>query len=627
VCGIAGFIQTGNLVWDFTHLKKAGKTLQHRGPDGIGFCGWSENEEIITTLSKENIESNRINVGFMHRRLAIIDPYPEGNQPFFSKDRKVALVWNGEIYNYLILKKELEGFGFSFSTKSDSEVLLAAYQKWGKKVLSKLDGMWAMAILDLDKNLFFAATDRVGIKPFYYSIQDQKICFSSEIKALFDFGIPAKGNEKAISRFLIHGLSDESEETFFQNIFRLKGGEALEFHLKTSEMKRYSWHSFSPNPGFDFQTYNSENKRIEEIRSLLVEMIGLRLQTDVPLGICLSGGIDSSTIAGLVAFAEKTKSGPSRKAFMASLSSGNEQDESGFAKLVASQTGFEFTATSSTEFQFTEDFEDLIFTLDEPPPGLNAYSQFAVFKTVSENGIKVSLDGQGADEIFGGYPRHVLAWMNENLKHGQLPSGFERYWPLWGKEWTKKFLFQNLQKSRNINLKPEYQIFTKETFALGGPPRQMEKNVNHQLFKDFTSQTLPFLLKAADRNSMRWSVESRMPFADFSPLVNLMFSIPGNAKMSDGFSKNLLRKAAKAFVPEPILSRKDKIGFAAPNQIWLSHLLKNKWENRPSAFLEKDILEKFARKYLEKPQTIDYQIIWRALAFLEWERQFLKTKL
>jgi len=642
MCGIAGFVTKTQKLGP-GQLLQVSKTLRHRGPDDEGFLFIGSNGKAIEVFSGEfgkpdfienvksfgEIEPLTIETGLLHRRLSIIAPENEGHQPMTDLEKKIWLVFNGEIYNYLSLREELKKEGCIFKTRTDSEVLLQAYKIWGVDCLSRLDGMWSFAILDLNKNQLFASTDRTGIKPFYYHKDETGFCFSSEIKAFKNFGIEFSENKSTVSRYLAFGLSDESSQTLFQNITRLQAGKYLILDLKTEEVQIQNYHQWRVNQNYDFQPFIKESEQVEQIRNLLLEMISLRLQSDVPLGVCLSGGIDSSTIAGLTAYADKiSKNSGVRKAFMAVLPKGSFGDESHFAKMMAEKSGFEFFSTEPQASEFVTSFENLIYTMDEPPPGLNAFSQYEVFRKVAKEGVKVTLDGQGADEIFAGYPRHHESNLAEGLKHSVCQFGSL----VAGKEALLNYLRSGIGSKNSAALlnqyKPETAIFNPMVFELAGEKGNFYNSVNQGLINEFNSSSLPFLLKAADRNSMRWSIESRMPFADFTPLVQYLFETPGSAKIQNGFTKSLLRKAASPFVPHQILNRKDKVGFAAPNMLWLNQLYKDKSLELlkvDSEFVDFKTLEKYRTKILGNMQIPDFQIFWRVLAYLEWKKIFFKS--
>jgi len=639
MCGIAGFVNFSPH-FEPRQLLAVSKTLRHRGPDDEGFLFLRNSNESIEVFSDEfakpdflanpisiySLGNEPFKLGFLHRRLSIIAPDSQGHQPMPDEERKFWLIFNGEIYNYLALKKELKQLGCVFKTRTDTEVLLMAYKIWGENCLAKLDGMWAFAIFDLEKNIIFAASDRSGIKPFYFHKDKNGFCFASEIKAFKDFGIQFEENPQTVSRYLAFGQADENEQTMFQNIFRLQAGQFLKLDLKTEAFKIETYHQWEWNSTYDFQPHFKENECIQNIRTALLEMIRLRLQADVPLGICVSGGIDSSTIAGLTAATDRiSKNKGIRKAFMAVLPSGSAQDESTWARMMAKKCGFEFFASEANANDFLQSFRELIYTQDEPSPGLNVFSQYEVFRNVARQGVRVTLDGQGADEIFAGYPRHQESNLFEGLLHGIFPEDATNYLKEGGINFMRHH-FKNRSAQFLQKFKPEYSILNSNIFETSGGKGNFYTAVNQGLINEFSSSSLPFLLKAADRNSMRWSVESRMPFADYSPLIQMLFDIPGSAKIQKGYTKYLLRRAAEPFVPQAILNRRDKVGFAAPNVEWLSALVKSRAMNpsfKESEYIDFKKFETYKNLFLSSPQSIDFQLIWRILAYSEWKDIFI----
>jgi asparagine synthase (glutamine-hydrolysing) len=642
MCGISGFINFSNANRiGVQQLLEASRILAHRGPDDEGFVLFSAENEAFPCYSKEfkkpelqpqsrltgELDKRSWKLGFMHRRLSIIDLLPEGHQPFWDELAGIWLTYNGEIYNYKSLKSELQSFGHQFHTQTDTEVLVKSWLQWGRDCVNHFDGMWSFALVDVQNSLFFASTDRSGIKPFYWNSNEFGFCFASEIKAFKAFGIPFKENPAAVSRFLAYGKSDESDATFFEGIFRLQAGTNLEINLQTFSRRIYSYHKWTINQKYDFQPHINEAARIEELQNRFVEMIRLRIQSDVPLGICLSGGIDSSTIAGLLAFADRqNRSNSVRKAFMATMPEGHSQDEFPFAKKVAEECGFDLIGFSPDKQSFASSLEDLIYTLDEPPPGPNAYSQYAVFEKVNGNGITVTLDGQGADELFAGYPAHSFAFVAEQLKAGILRGDSLEYVSQFLQKAIRNGMPEKVEHQFLFWKKPEFNMLNPLVFRLAGKKYDLKSVLNGDLLAEFTSTSLPFLLKAADRNSMRWSVESRMPFADFSPLVQFAFSLPGSSKIENGFSKSIFRKAAKAFVNQEVLNRKDKVGFSAPNRDWIAAIPKSVWEELlavPNPWIDK----KEVKKWLTKSDQADILLIWRVFAYLLWNKIFIQNQL
>lgn len=640
MCGIAGFFHFSNQQrFSVSQLQDCSQILAHRGPDDEGFAMLNKDDQVVPGFSPAwpnpihypdaqpvaYWKGETCRAALLHRRLSIIDPFPEAHQPFSDSQRKIWLSFNGEIYNYQSLRAELQGFGYVFHTQSDTEVLFYAWQHWGRDCLHRLDGMWAISILDLNRRCFFAACDPAGIKPIYYWKSPEGICFASEIKAFKAFGVPFRENPVAVSRFLLYGKSDESEATFFQDIFRLPGGHFFEISLDDLAFQSGNYHLWKPTPGYDFQPHLSEHQRIEKIREMMMEMIRLRRNSDVPLGLCLSGGIDSSTVGGLLAASDRFSGNKeSRKAFMARLSPGNVNDEYAFADLAARRFGFELITIQPSPEDFLALVEDMIYTQDEPAPGPNAFSQYAIFQAIKAHGITVSLDGQGADEIFGGYPLHFLTHTWESLRAGCSTGS--------GKHGISSFFWAfrqqispGLEQQFMVMKKPWYSVIVPEAWKTAGRKELPIQGLNNLLYREFTSTSLPYLLKSADRNSMRWSVESRMPFADFAPLISYLFSIPGSAKIHQGFSKYLLRQASKPFVNHEILNRKDKIGFAAPNKDWVTAIPKAWWQELLKE--ENGLLNTLQVKAgLDKLHSQDLIFTWRIFAYLLWHQRFIQDK-
>jgi asparagine synthase (glutamine-hydrolysing) len=645
MCGIAGFFSFHQPDSDGAgFLRQASAILQHRGPDDEGFVlidgeglpleaiGKSTAAEISERglLPLENYLHFGFRAGLMHRRLAIIATGAEGHQPMGDPQRKVWISFNGEIYNYKSLRNELQNHGYRFQTQTDTEVLLFAWMHWGEACLQKLDGMWAFALLDLNRQVFFAACDPAGIKPFYYREHSDGFRFASEIKAL----LPEQPllNQHEIARYLAWGQSDESEQTHFEGISRLQGGCCLQLSLQQpGNLKPRKWHHLPWNGETDDFSSREFQFQSEHICEILKETVATRLQADVALGVCLSGGIDSSAIAGLVAATSRHRALQfPAKAFMAILPAGRQPDESHFARQMAAAAGLELHTCCPAPDEFLMSLENMIYTLDAPPPGLNGFSQYALFKLVQETGVRVSLDGQGADELFGGYPLHREMALLENLRSGNLsgirPKILKRMaWNL-----LREVMPQELSHSILLHKKPELGIFRPEVWRLAGRKNlHLDEGLNAGLLHDYQAGILPFLLKAADRNSMRWSVESRMPFADSARLAQHLFSLPGSLKLPGGHSKALLRAAVKFCVPDEILHRKDKVGFAAPQQDWLTALLRSDFIHGLPAceeWLDAKAFGKYAEQFLKKPGSVDALVIWRALAFRVWYAVFFERR-
>lgn len=629
MCGIAGFLSPGRSI-PSESLLRASHTLRHRGPDGDGFVFWSPDMGPLAdrTSPDGGFSSGAARgllprAGLMHRRLAItaISPPEAGHQPFSDPEGRYWLAFNGEIYNYQTLRRQLEDEGCQFRTRTDTEVLLQAYRVWGAGCLSRLDGMWAFAILDLQSRCLFAAVDRSGVKPFYFARSGEDLLFASEIKALRDLGVSLSPNEEILARYLAYGFSDESDLTFFKGIFRLRAGHSMEMSLDGGAPRLTVWHNWQVSTGSGLFSAQEEERRAARIAAHLQEAVRLRLRADVPVGLCLSGGLDSSLIAAAVAAGGQAAG---RKAFMARLPGSGPSDEYPFARQMAMAAGLQLITITPETADLEENLEDMLFHLDEPPPGLNAFSQYAVFRCMHREGMRVSLDGQGADELFGGYPRHMEMAAVQSIRQGRLPSLQASLFPaLWNE------LRDRLPLARAMELlrlaKPEYRSIRFGVLCMAGPKGQHFSTLNEGLLAEFSSRSLPFLLKAADRNSMRWSVESRMPFADYHPLAEEAFSIPGLAKVAGGQRKRLLRLAAPPLVPRAIRDRSDKVAFAAPDRLWLQALLASpRWQNLNtlSGYIDLPVFEKQRKLFIRNPASADPGVLWRVFAAQIWAQLF-----
>ncbi|MBI1781128.1 MAG: asparagine synthase (glutamine-hydrolyzing) [Sphingobacteriales bacterium] len=562
MCGIAGIIQSGPV----SDISKMSNTLQsmtnaiaHRGPDGEGY--W------INEAAK---------VGFGHRRLSIIDLSDAAAQPMHYLDR-YTIIYNGELYNYIEIRATLQQKGYSFRTQSDTEVILAAYDCWKEKCLDEFDGMFAFALLDEKEQLLFAARDRFGEKPFYYFKNDEQFLFASEMKALWAAGVIKEKNNTFLLYYLCDGQMmnpHNPSETFYENIFSLSTASYLKYDLNKNKFTIDRWWDLDKESSINI----SEKKATEKIYHLLSTSVKRRLRSDVEVGNSLSGGIDSSTILSLI-YQQSNKP----KTFSA-IFPGFEKDESVFIKEVLSQyPSTSFTITPSAD-DLSNDLEKFLYYHDQPVQSASVYLQYKIYALAKQHGIKVILDGQGADEILGGYTKYLHWYLQELVAKGKFKlAGAERKllqsnYPFlqWG--WKNKvaaftpYLTANqLQKKvfRSIGNQPDidpdfsYHSFSKE--YVYKPP---VSKLNDILYYDAIQNTLPELLRYADRNSMAHGVEVRLPFLNHK-LVQFIFSLPSSFKINNGFTKWIVRKTMEPYLSPAIIWRKDKIGYEPPQQQWM----------------------------------------------------------
>jgi asparagine synthase (glutamine-hydrolysing) len=559
MCGIAGIISRKENISN-KQFHSALSTLEHRGPE-----------------DREIWEQQTGQVVFGHQRLCVIDPGKRSRQPFHYMQRYV-LVHNGEIYNYIELKKELEYKGYAFSTTSDTEVIAAAFAAWGKDCLQKFDGQFAFAIWDEKEKYFFAARDRMGEKPFYFSYSDDEIVFASEMKALWAIGIAKEVNESMLYNFVSIGYTSnpfDQQETFYNNIYKLPPASSLSFSPDANEIviEKY-WQVYTENKPVN------EKEVFEEFEALLNESVRLRLRSDVAIGTSLSGGLDSSSI---VALCNQHASGQyTHKAFTA-VFPGFEKDESKYAKLIAKQYQLEHYLVTVDSTGLPSLMDKVMYYQEEPFTSSSVLAQFKVFEEAKKQGVTVLLDGQGADEILAGYTKYYRWYWRELYRQKTLSSSteFDKAKALGIKEsFTLKdkaaALFPQFaaamqqsnkkKKAKNAVLFDDDFVYNNSINFYYSLPAEM--NLNSILHYNSCIYGLPELLQLADRNSMAHATEVRLPFLNHQ-LVEFLFSLPPNYKIRDGWTKWLLRKTMDKKLPAEITWRKDKTGFEPPQKQWM----------------------------------------------------------
>lgn len=580
MCGIAGIIlkqpqALGNM------LERFKKTLEHRGPDDYG---WLIHDRKTTEVGRGTIPDQEFNVGFLHRRLSILDLSTAGWQPMSSPDNRHYIIFNGEIYNYLELRAELEGYGIQFRSSSDTEVLLQAYRYWGKDMLVKLTGMFAFAILDTRDNKVFIARDFFGIKPLYYTIWRDGIAFASEIKALLELpGINRQIDPQRLYDYLRFGITGHDTQTMLSAVKQLPAAHYLELDLNTPnviEPKRY-W-QLDPQTNHTISVADAA----EKMREMFLENVKLHLRSDVPVGAALSGGIDSSAIVAAMRHLE-----PNLEihtfSFIAEDPKINEEKYVDIAAKTSNAIVHKIRLKSS---DLNNDLEQLIATQDEPFGSTSIYAQYRVFQLAKESNIKVMLDGQGADELLAGYRPYISARVasligkGRFIEAGQLLSRSKKLPNDNGSELLLRTIERLLpQELRTLARKvigqdfsPSWlnsRWFTERGVEFQKSKQKTDKNTLISELKDaVTWSTLPALLRYEDHNSMAHSIESRVPFLT-NKFAEFALSLPEQYLIdSCGTSKAIFRRATRGLVPDQILDRKDKIGFVTPEKNWLSDM-------------------------------------------------------
>lgn len=582
MCGIAGLaLSPGNAIGDDLLATLAGK-LSHRGPDDEGFLSWTPGSG-APTAARTPCPLPNGGLAFVHRRLTILDLSTAGWQPMLSPDGRYAIIFNGEIYNYLELRSELAGLGVSFQSRSDTEVLLQACIHWGTAALNRLTGMFAFALLDTHEQTLFLARDPFGIKPLFFAESPGKgFAFASEIGALLALPwIGRETNPQRLFEYLRFGHTDAGGQTMFADIASLPAAHYLRLDLadpRPAAPQRY-W-AIDPQR----RTALSFEEAAEELRARFIDNVRLHLRSDVPTGVQLSGGIDSSAIC---AAARHIAPDGELHAFSYAAAPPAPNEEH-WIDLVGHATGARVHKTRPAPHELMRDLTALVKLQHEPFASTGMYAQYRVFKLVAQQGVKVTLDGQGADEMFAGYPTFQAARLAALIKQGRIPQAVRLLRHLLGRQGLERpggllmrlaswLLPQAVQGgARRLAGQPvipnwlDTGWFRDHGVDAATPHRPRGREaLRHLLIETLTRTSLPALLRFSDRNAMAHSVECRVPFLtpDFAQFA---LSLPEHHLVAgDGTTKSILRHALRGLVPDPVLDRRDKVGFATPEQAWL----------------------------------------------------------
>jgi asparagine synthase (glutamine-hydrolysing) len=546
MCGIAGIVELGGGEPDQVLLERMSALLAHRGPDGSGMV----------------VDGS---VGLAHRRLAILDLSDEGCQPMTSADGERTIVFNGEVFNFFELRQELEAAGHAFRTGTDTEVVLAAYAEWGRDCLSRFNGMFAFAILDRWKGEVFLARDRIGVKPLYYARAGDRLLFASECKALL--ADPAVGRvpaEPALATFLAWGVHDHSPLTMFEGILQLPGGHWMAVgHAGVEGPVR--WWDLAATSGIPSPP-ETEIEAPSHLLDLLTDAVRLRLRADVPVGTCLSGGIDSSTIVALIArllATEHPVSVGERQRTFSAVYTDPRFDERRFMEVAAMSAGVEGAYVEPSPGQLRTDLLDLVLAQDEPFGSLSIYAQYCVMR-LAAGSVKVVLDGQGADEQLAGYIAYQGTYLSTLVRRGRFRSLLRE---ALGTMTHHRGYFANAARQLVV------RRGRRALLRVDAPPvHRYAGDLDTVLRQETVATNLPALLRYEDRNSMRFSIEARVPFLDYR-VVEYLASLPLDQKLRGGVTKRVLRRAIRGLVPEAIRCRMDKMGFVTPEEVWMGREL------------------------------------------------------
>lgn len=672
MCGIFGIIRYDGKPVDVELLRRSTNALRHRGPDDEGYllansatgrvtpCGGVDTDKRLRLPSISPVEKTDVNLAFGFRRLSILDLSTAGHQPMASADASCWIVFNGEIYNYLELRSELKGFGHTFKSGTDTEVLLAAYQQWGSRCVERFVGMWAFAIWDKRAQTIFLSRDPFGIKPLYYTCKDNFFAFASEIKALLHLNeISRRINPGCLYFYLNSGLTDHEQDTFFLDVKQIAPAHFLTVKTQIPnelDSRRY-WRI-----NLDQKTTISLPEAANHLREIFLANVGLHLRSDVPVGSALSGGIDSSSIVCSMRYLEGANIDVHTFSFLADDPA---IDEERWVDIVGTASDAKLHKVRIQQEELVADLDRLIYSHDIPFGSTSIYAQHRVFRLAHEAGIKVMMDGQGADEYLAGYVIYRPSRLASLIRHksywqaikfwraiSNAPEGFglqylteaflkttkaKRDGWIWSLA-RKVYSINPRNPGRLLGLSPgkypalpttvnERWFETQGITPTYAAVNQGDDLLRAHLLQTITETSLPALLRVEDRNSMAFSIESRVPFLT-SEIVSFVLSLPEEYIISpDATSKNVFRIAMRGIVPDAILDRKDKIGFQTPEKIWFTTL-------RPwvESVLQSDAasqipalnqagMQEHLRLVLAGKLRFDWQI-WRWLNLIRWTEQF-----
>jgi asparagine synthase (glutamine-hydrolysing) len=633
MCGIAGIVRCDGKFINKDQLAQMCSIMRHRGPDDEGYSLYDNQKGSVTSyagddtnpllnLKKLTESSGCFSIGFAFRRLSILDLSVAGHQPMISDDQRFMLVFNGEIYNYKELRADLEQIGFTFKSNSDSEVVLASYIAWGSDSVKKFNGMWSICIFDAQKKILFASRDRFGVKPFYYAIVSGEFIFASEIKQIvpfFDGNLTVE--DDVVFRYLHDGSKDYSSNTFFKGISQLEPGFSLTYENGKIETDRY-W-DFEINDTYtDISSENIEN----EFSRLLISSVEYRYRADVPVGVALSGGLDSSSIAVMVNQLSKSP----LKSFTV-VYDDSKYDEREYANIVAKSISCTRYECAPTVTGLNEELDEMIHHMEEPIRSISTYSQWCLMRDVKKSGVTVLLEGQGADELLGGYH-----WYYENL-FNDLISSFSIV-----KLCNEISCYAKNHDQPTVSVAIDaVKNWVKQKIILIVRPKKKFNLLSRGVIKDAQGETSRFkymlgaqlnyglrclireLLNYGDKTSMKFSVENRVPFLDYR-LVEFVTKLPLSQKIYNGKTKVLLRESLKSILPAEIYNRYDKLGFATPQEMWQRNELKEAiWKELmvggilESKYFETEHAKTYVNDYFAGKHN-DYSFVWRCYNFSRW---------
>lgn len=619
MCGLVAVIDKSGQKVDPAWLERMANVIRHRGPDDSGY--WS-----------------RDGVGLAFRRLSILDLSACGHQPMSTEDERYTIVFNGEIYNFVELRAELQSLGHRFSSQGDTEVLLKSYQEWGEACLNRLNGMWAFVIHDRHTGKVFGSRDRLGIKPMYRYQNDHYLVMASEIKSILAAGLfKPQANSARVADFLLNGHLDQDSNTFFTGIQQLPAGYA--FRIEHGQYQQW------PYWQIDTTTQLKQTDAPEHFAALFEDSIALQLRSDVPVGVNLSGGLDSTSI--ICAAARRRATGGDQSPLLAFCYMSPDFDERQYIDTTLTLTNAQCISLQVSPERIWEDFDKLLGFHDEPFHSMTAVIGYQLMQLAADNGVKVLLNGQGADEVLGGYSNYFRDYWYTLARAGQLGVTWKEIaayaeahnqaaMPLFG-ALVKHVLqsaihaipaYRQLARLNHRRTQKANDWFTPDLADISSTDQQTGNlTLQHALHQSVTKTPLPLYLRVEDRNSMACSIEARVPFLDHR-LVEFAFALESNWKLRGPWNKYILREAMRNRIPEHVRTRLDKMGFPTSVATWLRNdlyaptreLIRSANDDIP--YLDTDKLLQHL-DLIRNGSNARVGDLMRVVCFIKWHRRYM----
>ena len=652
MCGIFGVLNFNEVNVNLKSFQDSVNIIRHRGPDDEGYALFntfkksSEERFGDTSAVKKGTHilsdgSDILNLAFGFRRLSIIDLSVNGHQPFFNEEKNICIIFNGEVYNYIEIREELISKGYKFRTGTDTEVIMNSYIEWGEDCLSRFNGMWGIALYDMRKNILFCTRDRFGVKPFYYYKDDKVFVFGSEMKSLIEYFKKDPSFEKRVNKeiafdYFVNNFTEHTGNTFIHGIKNLPPSHLIKIQGNDFNVRKYFDIEVNKELGkYNQQKFEGTERKFSE---LIYDSVKLRLRSDVAVGTCLSGGLDSSAVVSIInkILTDSTESNKqqtvNRQKTFSAVYDDASIDERKFIEEMIKETNCDSHYVFPDKADLFSDIDNFIFQLDEPIGGTSPYAQWNVMRLARQNNVTVLLDGQGADESLGGYEVY-FGFLYANLfRQGnylqlmlELSKNFQK-----GIEISRRG-YKYYVNSKNKNTSSPVSKFYNQDFLNNYSGKSIleyrtSDNLNQKLYEDLSKYILPSLLRFEDRNSMKFSIESRTPFLDYR-IIKFLFETEGIYKIHNGFSKWILRNSMNSKMPDNIVWRRDKKGFPTPERKWMK-LLKEDFikvvnENNDdlSSYFNTDLILKNYDKIISDPE-IKSHFLWKIYNFAKWKKMY-----